>query len=482
MKSNDILNAIGFVDEGLVEKALPKQKKKSVKVKITKAVAAVLAVILVLNVIARIITSPDPLPGIYPQYNEKSPFTLYISPLTIANPEYPVMAKFGDTDYYENRREHYGQYEGYAEGLDGFFKKSTQEILTDRKGENRVYSPVSLYLALGMLAETTDGNSRKQILDLLGYDSVEELRTQAHAVWNLNFCDDGLSKSLIASSMWLDNDLTYNEDTLKNLADNYYSSSFSGEMGNEEYNETLRDWLNHNTGNLLTDYTDSSKFDPETVLGLFATVYFEAQWATRFSEEHNTIEVFHAQQGDIEHEFMNKSYLDRYYWAENFSAVSLGFEQSGSMWFFLPDENVSVNEVLKNEEIFNIISEPYEYENRKYTKINFSVPKFDVSSGTDLIEDIKALGVTDVFDIRKADFSILSGKNNEIYLSRANQNSRVKIDETGCVAASYTELMPKAGSGPPEEDEVNFTLDRPFIFVIKGYSGMPLFIGVVEKP
>lgn len=481
MKSNDILNAIGFVDEGFVEKSIPSVKKKSKKVIVLKTVAAVLAVILVLNVFARII-SYDPSENVYPQYNPKYPLTLYVSPMAIAVPEYPETAKFGESDYYESRREHYGQYEGYSDGLDGFFQKSTVQILSSKEAKNRVYSPVSLYLALGMLAETTDGNSRKQILELLGYNSIEELRTQAHAVWNLNFCDDGLSKSLLASSMWLDNDLPYNEDTLKNLADNYYSSSFSGEMGSDEYNKALRDWLNHNTGNLLTDYADTSAFDPETVLGLFTTVYFEAQWSSPFSEESNTTEVFHAQQDDIEHEFMNKTCQDRYYWADNFSAARLYFSESGSMWFFLPDENVSVDEVLNNEEMFAIISEPYEYENGKYTKINFSVPKFDVSSEAELSEHIKALGITDVFDMEKADFSILSSDNSEIYLSRANQNSRVKIDETGCVAASYTELMLNAGSGPPKDEEIDFTLDRPFIFVITGYSGMPLFVGVVETP
>ena len=480
MKSNDILNAIEFVDEGFIEKSMPSVKKKSKKVIVLKTVAAVLAVVMVLNVFARII-SYDPPGSVYPQYNPNSPLTLYISPMAIAVPEYPEMSKYGEADYYESRREHYGQYADYSEGLDGFFQKSTVQILSGKEAKNRVYSPVSLYLALGMLAETTDGNSRKQILDLLGYNSIEELRTQAHAIWNLNFCDDGLSKSLLASSMWFDKDLPYNEATLKSLADNYYSSSFSGEMGSDEYDKVLQDWLNHNTGNLLTDYTDTSEFDPETVLGLFTTVYFEAQWSSPFSEKNNTTEVFHAQQGDIEHEFMNKTYQDIYYWAENFSAARLYFSESGSMWFFLPDENVSVDKILNNEEIFTIISEPYEYENRKYTQINLSVPKFDVSSGTDLTGDIKALGVTDVFDMRKADFSILSGDNSEIYLSRANQNSRVKIDETGCVAASYTELILKAGSAMPDE-EIDFTLDRPFIFVITGYSGMPLFVGVVETP
>ena len=37
------------------------------------------------------------------------------------------------------------------------------------------------------------------------------------------------------------------------------------------------------------------------------------------------------------------------------------------------------------------------------------------------------------------------------------------------------------GSMPPDET-VDFTLDRPFLFVITGRDGMPLFVGIVNNP
>ena len=95
--------------------------------------------------------------------------------------------------------------------------------------------------------------------------------------------------------------------------------------------------------------------------------------------------------------------------------------------------NTANLKVLSNEEIFSIISEPYEYANSQYSKINFSVPKFDISSETELSKDLKELGVTDVFDMHSADFSPLTEYSDELYLSKAKQSSRVAIDETGCV-------------------------------------------------
>lgn len=69
-----------------------------------------------------------------------------------------------------------------ANQLSPFFQKSTREFLSGSSEENLVYAPLNTYFALGMLAEITDSNSRSQILDLLGADSVESLRSQAEGI------------------------------------------------------------------------------------------------------------------------------------------------------------------------------------------------------------------------------------------------------------------------------------------------------------
>ena len=64
------------------------------------------------------------------------------------------------------------------EDLSGFFRASIPQFLSDAEGQNKAYSPLNVYFALGMLAELTGGESRQQILDLVGANSVEELRSQ----------------------------------------------------------------------------------------------------------------------------------------------------------------------------------------------------------------------------------------------------------------------------------------------------------------
>ena len=49
------------------------------------------------------------------------------------------------------------------------------------------------------------------------------------------------------------------------LADTYYASSFRGEMGSADFNKALQDWLNEQTGGLLSDQTGSIELEPGQV-------------------------------------------------------------------------------------------------------------------------------------------------------------------------------------------------------------------------
>ena len=63
--------------------------------------------------------------------------------------------------------------------------------------------------------------------------------------------------------------------------------------------------------------------------------------------------------------------------------------------------------------------------------VNYSVPKFDISSQTDLTSGLKALGITDVFDPDISDFSPMTDDMDGIFVSQAQHGARVAIDEEG---------------------------------------------------
>ena len=388
------------------------------------------------------------------------------------------------TAWRESKNARSSQYEGYREGLDSFFSASIREYLSDTEGKNRAYSPLNVFMALAMLAEITDGESRGQILELMGKSDINELRQQAKAIWNANYSDDGVLTSVMGSSVWLNENVNFVQETMDSLAANYYASSFRGTMGSPEFNKALQDWLNEQTGGLLKDQAANVELSPETVLALATTVYFKGRWSNEFNKNATTQEQFYLLNDAAESvscDFMQKGGTNTYYWGDKFSSVSLGFEGGGSMKFILPDEGVSVDELLADDEAMRFMLSREGWDNSKFLIVNMSVPKFDVVSDIELSTGLKNMGVTDVFNANISDFTPMTSDMDGIFVSQAQHAARVTIDEEGCTAAAYT-VMAVCGSAMPPEEEVDFVLNRPFVFVLTSMDGLPLFTGVVNNP
>lgn len=114
-----------------------------------------------------------------------------------------------------------------------------------------------------------------------------------------------------------------------------------------------------------------------------------------------------------------------------------------------------------------------------YPMVKLSVPKFKVSGKQDLRDMLGKLGVTDVLDPAKADFTALTSDAKDFFLSKADHAAVVEIDEKGVSAAAYTDLG-ILGAGMPQKT-LEFVLDRPFVFVVTGWDGSVLFTGVVRN-
>lgn len=379
-----------------------------------------------------------------------------------------------------------GQPEGYQNGMDSYVRASMSAFLTGDNTENHVYSPLNIYMALGMLAEITDGNSRRQILDVLGASDLDTLRAQAGAVWNANYCKDGAVTSVLASSLWLDEQVLFRRETLDSLADHYYASSYQGVMGSAAFNTALQNWLDEQTGGRLKEQARNIELNEETIIALASTVFYQAKWSQTFSPGQTESGVFHAPGGDVTCDFMHQSHFRTYYFGERFAAVQQSMAaDGGSMWFFLPDEGTDAAGLLADDEVFSLLMPSSQSgtaaANAKNVVVNLAVPKFDVASQLELREGLKALGITDVFDTETADFSALAENSGDMYLSQAKHAARVTIDEDGCTAAAFT-VMAVSGMSLLPDDEVDFVLDRPFLFVLSGIDGLPLFIGIVNQP
>ncbi len=429
-------------------------------------VAAVLALVMGVKVVLPALT--------------KSKAERILSEALVSAPTYPERAQNESgrfSGFYLELLNQLDAPEGYADSLTPFFKESIQTFLA---ADNSACSPLNVYMALAMLAETSDGNTRQQILDLLGLDSIEELRSQVYYVWNYHYQDDGVTSLLLANSVWLDDGYHFSEDTANILAEKYYAYSYSGDLGTKDMNLALQHWLNTQTDGLLEDQTRNVKLSPETVFALASTVYYKVRWEYRFSKENNTKDPFHTPSGDVTATYMHKTIKDTtYYYDDHYGAVALSLNDNGYLWIVLPDEGYTPRQLLKEGDCLSMILEGTGQS--REAEIILSLPKFDIASDMDLSKSLQTMGITDAFTPGTANFSPLTKDTNNLAIGEVTHGTRVAIDEEGITAAAFTGLYGTGGI-PPDLKQIEFNVNRPFLFVITSFEGLPLFAGMVQEP
>ena len=512
MKREKLQDAVGMIGDDLIEEAANYKKKRNI-FRWIPAVAILLCISILMGVVAlrpkEENLKDSPTPEIVPEIADEAEDVnieysmtdehYYSLDYCLSKATYPervlnynLNADLNDQNAYEKWREDVSSYrtayDSNAPDLSKFIKSSTKAFLGDTE-DNAIYSPVNVYMALAMLAETSGGESRTQILEAVGSDGIESLRSDANAIWNALYTDDGTAKTVLGNSLWLREEGEYKEKTVDILAKNYYASTFRGKMGSKEYDEVLRGWLNEQTDGMLTDQVKGIGMPEDTVLALASTILFNAKWADEFNPEKNTYEEFNGTDGKVKTEFMHESVNGSVDVGDSFTAYKKYFTENGHMTFILPKEGMTPQELIATDEFTEYIlcggrssymsdlTDKPCWTKERHAIINFSMPKFDVSSQLDLTKDLGKLGITDITDEIKADMSPIL--ENGGYLDSIVHGARVTVDEKGCKAAAFTMMLFGATAAPL--DEINFVLDRPFVFVIGGYDGLPLFIGTVNN-
>lgn len=462
-----VARALSFVDEAYISDVARRRRKKS---RYLAVIAALLALVLFWRT-----------PSI--------PLAISAKAVSVASEsrkmERPNVKSDEFDEWYDQRMARDEIVDQAVRPIAEFSKQCSQTVLSGTDSTNRLWSPINAYIALAMTAELTGDQTQQELLDVLGAADTATLRQNISAVWEQIYQDDGREVSVLANSLWLDEEVTYQQEIMDILSYYYYASVYQGDLGSAKTNRDIGKWLNNQTGGLLKNRTENVSLTPDSMLALASTIYFQAQWSDQFDSGDNTRDVFHAVSGDVECTFMNaEEYEMNYYWAEDYGAVKLFLENGAYMWFILPDEDKTVDDVLSSGDYMDMITRDEDFqeeENRKWMKVNLSVPKFDVSASMDLKAGLQSMGLIQIFEPYGNDFTPSIESDLPVYLDSINQDTRVTIDEEGVTAASYILLEFGAGAAMPPDEIIDFVLDRPFVFAIT-MDDVPLFVGTVNMP
>jgi serpin B len=123
----------------------------------------------------------------------------------------------------------------------------------------------------------------------------------------------------------------------------------------------------------------------------------------------------------------------------------------------------------------------------QYRKVEVYFPKFKMTDQFSLAKELKALGMSEAFDERKADFSLMNGKRpgepESLSLSEVIHKAFVDVNEEGTEAAAATAVVMRGMAASVHARPPVFRADHPFLFLIRDiHSGAILFLGRVVEP
>ncbi len=404
-------------------------------------------------------------------------------------PQHPDMSNAAEIDdamqmqfkvWMEAKAEHQKIVIPEIEILQDFVREFVQRLYEERGATNFLYSPSSLWFCLRTLAELTDGNSQAQILQLIGQQTADARDKQTDALFRSLYWEETDSICVPAVSLWLDMSTEISESMLERLA-RAYTSTFQGKMGDMLYDTALQLWLNEQTRGILENTVSDLRFSPKGGLSVCSTLYLKSNWRFPFSKDKTVSDLFFSETGEMETDFMHSCDVGVIYEGKGFKAIILDFQEGGGVTFVLPDSGVSMEDTLNNEDIFHFLFSGREWTDSLYGKINLSVPRMDCLADMSLRSSLEKLGITDVFDPQKAQFSSELSSDSVLALSDLHQYARLILNEDGVEAAAITISSDQALLMQPE-NEIDFILNRPFLFAVMSEKNIPLFVGVYHTP
>jgi serine protease inhibitor len=342
-------------------------------------------------------------------------------------------------------------------------------------GKSFIFSPFSVYVALGNLANGATGSAYDQLKEALYPGmSAEEFNKAAGELLALLVRSAGNDPEYIgyelaiASLVATDEKYTLNENFAQLAAKAFRAQTARARFADPNVKDHVNEWADEATFGLIPELF-ASEIDSSTAVLILSSIYFSGKWADEFSADSTKDEIFHGNEGDITVPMMQKSGNMLYFEDESLQSVRLPYYGGAYMDIFLPKEGVSVEDVLAGLE--GLMAEYNTYEG------NLKLPKFKTEFGAKLNDAIKALDIEDVFG---GGLENLATGPDEIFLSEAFQKAVIEVDEKGTKAAAVTALIVAATGMIMPQGNFEMICDRPFVYTISASidgQQQVLFIG-----
>lgn len=396
--------------------------------------------------------------------------------------EYPY-----DAVYQEGYKEFKSKLQSFSSSLSESFVDSQYD-----SNDNIVFSPLSIELCLGLAVRSSDGNTRKELLNAFGVD-YETFNTYYKLFFNENTeifnsnHKEYQGELSLTNSIWIDNEINLLDSGLDALRDDYYCYSYEVDFNkkNEKTNKAIKEFINQKTHGLINP---DLQLSPETLFILMNTLYMKDIWNEDADEltETNSYKFKNANG-----EYSDKKLLIGYYKRgktlvkEDYSSFYTATHHGIKFNFIKPNDGKTIKEVFNKTNIDYVLdSKNYTYRDDEkmeeyYTNCIF--PEYTAESNLDFKDILRYKhGINDFFS-PSCNFSNLT--NLDVMCNSVTHVAKLVVNKKGTEGAAVTIIDVMATAAPYEEYKKvyeTFVVDQEFGYVVS-YNNNVLFSGVVTN-
>ncbi|XP_041040588.1 serpin B6-like isoform X2 [Carcharodon carcharias] len=366
----------------------------------------------------------------------------------------------------------------------GFALDLYQKLCEDNTTKNIFFSPLSITTALAMVYLGAKGSTSKQMAKVLRFAAEEN----THAEFQRLQSDmNNLSTSCllkVANGLYREKSFNFHPEYLESVW-KFYGAQVTGvdfAAGSEETRIQINSWVEGQTEGKIQNLLAQGTIDQESKLVLVNAIYFKGNWEKTFDEDDTEERPFRFTKDESKPVKMmcqkgtfNTTYIEEV--ATNI--LELPYVQSElSMFILLPDEISGLEKLQKNLTYVKLLKW-ISTENLDPSEIFVYLPKFKLEESYDLRPTLSAMGMSEVFDTKSADFSGMTGTG-LLSLSEVVHKSFVEVHEEGSEAAASTEATMTFRCFNFTEE---FIADHPFLFFIRHNKTQSiLFFGRFSSP
>lgn len=355
---------------------------------------------------------------------------------------------------------------------------------------NLMFSPYSISQALAMTYAGARGNTEQEMAAALHFTlpqarlhpalnaldlallSPPETQEDTETPFQLN----------IANSIWGQKGYSFLPDFLDVLAENYGAGLRVTDFVSapDLARQAINKWVSHETQDKIKDLIPPDAITQDTRLVLANAIYFKAGWLFPFEPNLTRdagFKLLDGSQASVPMMTLAAPESLSYGSGDKYQAVVLPYlGAKASMILIVPEAGrfAEFQDSLTAETVHQIVT------GLAPKQVMLAMPKFSFESEFALAEALAGMGMADAFMPGAADFSGMDGTR-ELFISAVQHKAFIAVDEAGTEAAAATAVIVGVTSMPLVD--VELTVDRPFIFLIRDdKTGALLFLGQVLDP